>query len=1274
MNAWAKRGLKAAFFTGGMLVLGAGIASANECCPDRPTPPLAASVSVPVHICDNVVGGPGGPYTTPCVHETVSTDQVLAVVPQDLPLAGQSGDDHLRGNRGHLNLVVPVHVAGNAVAMGEDAVADGSSDFVYHRPDPVYTDGDAGAFAGNVLAGDAVVPLVATGNALGILGNAYSEANSTTDVSSGGDVYTNGDHGPFAGNVLAPAFALPFQASGNGAGLAGTGVATGRHSLTTTSGGDIGTTGQDNLLSGNVVPAALALPFQANSNGIAGAGEGYSLSDATTVTTASGDVVTNGDPAAGSGNIAAPAVSGPVQLAGNAVGALAQAGTAGSGTNTATSGGDYGTTGSDSLASGSIVNPAVALPVQGAANAIAAGSDTGSIHEDTTTSTAGGEHSTDGRSGVASGEVATVPVAGPVQLVGNAVAGAGTSTTDTTTESDTTAAAGSATNGDDSLAGGAVAATPVAMPVLGYGNGAAALGAATAEHTNEVTPTAGGDTYTMGDGSIAGGTMASPMAGGPVEVFGNAVAAGADTVAEGRNTADTTAGGFQGTRGSESLAGGNLAQAPVALPFQVMGNAAGGAGTADGSASNAKTTEVGGPPTTDDDAGLLASNVVNPALSGPVEVFGNAAGGAAEVVSNVDSTSDITAGGPATATGTGGVGSGNIAQGPLAFPVQVFGDVATVAADGESTTSNDTTSTAGGDLTSDGQDGLASGNLVTAGTAAATQVLGGAASGLGEADSATTNETESLSGGAATTSGAGGFVTGNAVQVPTLALPQPFGAAVAGAAVSESAAVSETDLISGGPVDTDGTDGAIAGNIVSVPAGAFAQAFAAAVSAVGAEADADGDNTVAGTASGVTTTAGNGGLLTGIDGQVPVGAIVQPHDLPVEVLAEATTTASNSTEMVLGEAGPFVNVPLSGEGIPSLSGTGDRSMDRSFDGFGGTSAFFDALDGLNGLGLPAVGSMPAIPALPGPASDRFVMPFPSSDLPGVDPLAGGGLPVVGSVAGDGVPDVGSVADGGLPGLGSVSNGGLPVVGSVSDGGLPDVGSVTSGGGVPVVGPMSAPIVDAVAGNGVGAGLPGMEGVRLPFVGRGFPVGTLPGTGGSALDGGLPGVDTVKVPGMNGALPGMHAVRLPGTGGGLPGTDVVQLPGLDGVSLPLLDGGLPVGDAGLPALDGGLPVLDGGLPNVDGGLPVGGDAGLPGLDGVSLPAAPGLPAVSRSDFAPNPTLPGTPAPASTPMPGELSGELPAFDSLGGEEMLRRLTDELAGLVDAPASLPTGGSFV
>ena len=66
MQTWAKRGLQTALVTGGLLMLGTGIASADEnVSPDTPAGPVDVAVTVPVEIDNNALGLPGGQVDSP---------------------------------------------------------------------------------------------------------------------------------------------------------------------------------------------------------------------------------------------------------------------------------------------------------------------------------------------------------------------------------------------------------------------------------------------------------------------------------------------------------------------------------------------------------------------------------------------------------------------------------------------------------------------------------------------------------------------------------------------------------------------------------------------------------------------------------------------------------------------------------------------------------------------------------------------------------------------------------------------------------------------------------------------------------------------------------------------------------------------------------------------------------------------------------------------------------------------------------------------------------
>src|SRR5687767_1986720 len=82
MQTWAKRGIQSAFVTGGLLMLGTGIASAQENVnPDAAPSPVDAGVSVPVLVDQNNLGTPVKNLNVPKIDRTISTDRVTSAVP-----------------------------------------------------------------------------------------------------------------------------------------------------------------------------------------------------------------------------------------------------------------------------------------------------------------------------------------------------------------------------------------------------------------------------------------------------------------------------------------------------------------------------------------------------------------------------------------------------------------------------------------------------------------------------------------------------------------------------------------------------------------------------------------------------------------------------------------------------------------------------------------------------------------------------------------------------------------------------------------------------------------------------------------------------------------------------------------------------------------------------------------------------------------------------------------------------------------------------------------
>ncbi|MCW2509395.1 MAG: uncharacterized protein JWP68_2543 [Modestobacter sp.] len=199
MNVWMKRALQTGLFTGGLLALGSGIASADE---------SAVDVTVPVTVTDNALAVLGTAGTTPAEIQLPAVGGTIAAAlgaitvavpvtvggnaadvagidiaqPAATPATGGSAGSAVDGSA--VDADVPVTVTGNAVAALGEATAGGTA--------------PAAAPAGNSdTAVDADVPVTACGNGIGVLGDATG--NCTTSAGTPGN----------PGTPIAPAMPIP---------------------------------------------------------------------------------------------------------------------------------------------------------------------------------------------------------------------------------------------------------------------------------------------------------------------------------------------------------------------------------------------------------------------------------------------------------------------------------------------------------------------------------------------------------------------------------------------------------------------------------------------------------------------------------------------------------------------------------------------------------------------------------------------------------------------------------------------------------------------------------------------------------------------------------------------------------------------------------------------------------------------------------------------------------------------------------------------------------
>jgi len=1055
MQTWAKRGIQTALVTGGLLMLGTGIASADEDVnPDKPASPLDGSVTAPVKIDNNVLGTPFGQKNLPGINNEIKvsvTDLTRSVPMADkattmtAPVTGKVTDTAAPVAAKVTDAVAPLEnkardqaapLAGAAkpvtdklagLPMGDKLPAVPSLDAV-HAPGVDALGGSP--FRGNRGSADLVVPVDVSGNAIAILGKAEVCNDSEQSAGVWHDVETDGSHGFLAGNVVDLDWALPVQVTGNAIAAGGRATAFSTASQDATSGGDVDTDGSHGFLTGNAIVGQAATPLQANGNAIAGVGKAMAVSEAETSATSGGSVLTSGEDSAGGGNIGAVPVAVPLKANGNAIMGAGKADAWADSTADAFSGdtreGMYGvptyveTNGDPALLAGNIAQPALS---------------------------------------------------GPALLCGNAGGVGGKATAECDTASETNAGGTSRTTGAESVASGAIAAAPVALPVEGFGNAVAGAGNANADADNTVDSTAGGDSYTRGQDSVLSGTTANTPVAGPADVFANTVTGAGDSSSTATNNASTSSGGNTGTTGDDSVGGGNMGTVPVTLPVEGFGNVAAAAGGADATGSETKTSEAGGGSNAEDDNGLGASNLVTAPVASAVQAFGNGAGAVAFTDAKATTDNEITAGGPSKATGTDGVLSGNIGQAPVSAPFQVFGTGASGLAKGTQAAVNNTYLTSGGNATSDGVDGVGAGNVVNAPVAGAGQAYGESAAALGLNDSLAGSVTDTQAGGDTETDGTNGVGTGNVVSPQALPIAQSFAAVASGVGGSNSSvATNQTDAQSGGDIDTAGDEGFIAGNLVDVPAAAVAQPFGDAVSAVESNSAAAGLSNTQGQVGGTSATSGANGSLSGIDGTLPVGADVPVYDVPVEVIAQAITESANSSDLQVGEGESQFNLPvnsgLAPTDLPSMlpSALPMRSRSMPADPFSGV--FSGVLTGFTGgmTGLPAQGQLTdvadtvsngTLTEAPG-EFHTLPAPYPMGRTAAADPLSGllgsvGGGDMLGGLLGGLLGGGGSPVDGLLGGAGNPVGGLVPMGGqrALPSGdlldGLPIVGSLFGGG-------------------------------------------------------------------------------------------------------------------------------------------------------------------------------------------------------------------------------------
>ncbi|WP_306367272.1 hypothetical protein [Nocardiopsis sp. CC223A] len=341
MSKWVRTSAKSVLLAAGFVALGSGVAFADT---DAATSgngsvlggnQAVANADVPVNISGNAVGAVLG------TAGAATTDSDAVVEDHHHNEVATSGNGSvLGGNQLVVDGDVPVNVTGNAIgAVGGIAGASSTdSDAVvehnghhghhgHHGHDPeVATSGNGSLVGGNQIVGDLDVPVNVSGNAVGALGGVAGAAATDADA-----IVRDGHGGRehYAAATDVTPVDLVGEAARNVSLLPDTsGVDAGvlRQSAPVREHQSIATSGNGSVLGGNQLVGHLDVPVNVAGNAVGAVGgvAGAAATDSDAIVKEPHEhIATSGNGSLGGGNQAVLDGDVPVNVTGNAVGAVA---------------------------------------------------------------------------------------------------------------------------------------------------------------------------------------------------------------------------------------------------------------------------------------------------------------------------------------------------------------------------------------------------------------------------------------------------------------------------------------------------------------------------------------------------------------------------------------------------------------------------------------------------------------------------------------------------------------------------------------------------------------------------------------------------------------------------------------------------------------------------------------------------------------------------------------------------------------------------------------
>ncbi|GAA1464906.1 hypothetical protein NE857_04330 [Nocardiopsis exhalans] len=363
MRKWASTSAKSVLLAAGFVALGSGVAFADSNVVTSGNGSIGggnqivADADVPINVCGNAVGALVGVAGASCTDSNAITRGH-----RDVRTSGNGSV--LGGNQAVAHADVPINVTGNAIgALGgvagaqstdSNAIVDHSRGAGESEHPDIATSGNGSLLGGNQIVADLDVPVNVSGNAIGAVGGVAGAAATDADAivrnSGHGDNGTgNGDNGNGDGDngngyhhevehqsapvttqdLVAEALdnvqLLP-DTSGVDAGVLRQSAPVEHQSAPVREHQSIATSGNGSVLGGNQAVLDLDVPVNVAGNAVGAVGgvAGAAATDSDAIVRDSHrDIATSGNGSLVGGNQLVGDADVPVNVAGNAVGAVA---------------------------------------------------------------------------------------------------------------------------------------------------------------------------------------------------------------------------------------------------------------------------------------------------------------------------------------------------------------------------------------------------------------------------------------------------------------------------------------------------------------------------------------------------------------------------------------------------------------------------------------------------------------------------------------------------------------------------------------------------------------------------------------------------------------------------------------------------------------------------------------------------------------------------------------------------------------------------------------